>query len=255
LSAIKGGRLSSFSKARVATLAISDVPGDDPSLIASGPTVPDHTRPGDALDVLAKYAIDPGIGIRNQLRESKAMSVCLRDWDADTFTTVASGETMLKAAQHELENAGFRVVNLGDQVEGEALELARQHARLAKKLWRTEGRHCILSGGETTVTIRGAAGFGGRNTEYLLALAIALDGIKHTWALAADSDGIDGRGNQAGAMIGPDTLSRAASVGLKASHFLQTHDSGSFFRRLGNLVVTGPTLTNVNDFRAILIDR
>jgi hydroxypyruvate reductase len=209
LSGIKGGKLAAAcAPARLVTLAISDVPGDDPAIIGSGPT----WAPG------ADYRL------------------------------IATPRMALEAAARE---AGMAVQILGDALEGEAAELGRAHARLALC---TTGPKLLLSGGETSVSIgAGPAGRGGRNTEYLLSLALALGGAANIWALAGDSDGIDGTEDAAGAMIGPDTLPRAAALGLDAAEFLARHDSYSFFHALGDLVVTGPTLTNVNDIRAILI--
>ena len=209
LSGIKGGKLAAVcAPARLVTLAISDVPGDDPAIIGSGPT----WGPG------ADYRL------------------------------IATPRMALEAAARE---AGMATEILGDALEGEAAELGRAHAMLAL---RTTGPKLLLSGGETSVSIGASpAGRGGRNMEYLLSLALALNGAVHIWALAGDSDGIDGTEDAAGAVIGPDTLARAAALGLDAADFLARHDSYSFFHALGDLVITGPTLTNVNDIRAILI--
>lgn len=209
LSAIKGGKLAAAcAPARLVTLAISDVPGDDPAIIGSGPT-----------------------------------------WMAGAdYRLVATPRLALEAAARA---AGGAVEILGDALEGEATALGRQQAALAL---RTAGPKLLLSGGETSVTIGASKpGHGGRNTEFLLSLALALDGRKNIWALAADSDGIDGTDDAAGAIIGPDTLARARTLGLDAAQFLAAHDSYSFFAALDDLVITGPTLTNVNDIRAILI--
>ncbi len=252
LSAIKGGRLSAACAAPVVTLAISDVPGNDPGTIASGPTVPDRGTAGEALDVLERYRIDIPQEVRDLLNDSDREGHALRSGYRDNFTVVATGSTMLEAAGRELEAEGYRVIDLGDAVEGDAREIARAYAQLAREQCG-KGRTCILSGGESAVTIRSEPGLGGRNTEYLLALAIELDGLPGAWAIAGDSDGIDGKGGHAGAVIGPDTLRRAGQAGLDAQAFLEAHDSATFFRELGDLVVTGPTQTNVNDFRAVLI--
>ena len=209
LSAIKGGRLAAAcAPARLVTLAISDVPGDDPAIIGSGPT-----------------------------------------WQAGAdYRLIATPASALQAAARE---AGIEAVILGDALEGEATTLGRQHAMLAKL---ATGPKLLLSGGETTVTLSAfKPGHGGRNMEYLLSLALALEGAGNIWALAADSDGIDGTDDAAGAIIGPDTLARARALGLDGARFLAAHDSYSFFAALGDLVITGPTLTNVNDIRAILI--
>jgi len=209
LSAIKGGKLAAAcAPARLVTLAISDVPGDNPAIIGSGPT-----------------------------------------WvEGADYRLIATPLASLQAAAKE---AGMETEILGDALEGEAAAMGRQQGELAL---RSTGPKLLLSGGETTVTIgAGKPGRGGRNTEFLLSLALALDGAKNIWALAADSDGIDGTEDAAGAIIGPDTLARARAQGLDAAQYLTAHDSYSFFQALGDLVITGPTLTNVNDIRAILI--
>lgn len=254
LSAFKGGRLSAASRAPVVTLAISDVPGDDPALIASGPTVFRPESPRRALEILERYGIEPGSAVRALWQRPSRQPRKPRNSRAERFVVVASGQTMLQAAERELARHDYHVINLGDGIGGEARELAKAHARLALASAR-KGRKCaILSGGESTVTIRGDAGLGGRNTEYLLALAIELDSRPGTWAMAGDSDGLDGRGQHAGAIIGPDSLERARRLGFDARRYLEAHDSGSFFAATGDLVVTGPTLTNVSDFRAILLE-
>jgi glycerate 2-kinase len=254
LSAIKGGRLAAACRAPVVTLAISDVSGDVPALIASGPTVADRSTPRQALQVLDRYDIEPPEAVRSLLSDPDAEAPVHADRAADRYTVVAGGDAMLRAAERELRRLGYHVTNLGATVEGAAADVAQAHAQAARQLAHDGGRHCILSGGECTVTIRGSAGTGGRNTEYLLALAVALDGLPGTWAIAADSDGIDGNGDHAGAILGPDSLARARRLGLNASTCLQAHDSGSFFAATGDLLVTGPTRTNVSDFRALLLE-
>jgi hydroxypyruvate reductase len=261
LSAIKGGRLArACSPARVVTLAMSDVPGDDPSVIASGPTVPDPTTFADALAILGRYGITEPRAVLEHLRAARdetpkpgAPGVAVPD-----FRIIACARDALKAAEDFARAQGITPLNLGDALEGEASRLGAEHAALARRIARGEGPvqpPCVvLSGGETTVTVRGG-GRGGRNTEYLLALACALDGAAGIHALALDTDGIDGTENNAGAFIGPDTLARAAALGIDAHARLADNDSHGFFAALGDLIVTGPTCTNVNDFRAILIPK
>jgi glycerate 2-kinase len=240
LSAIKGGRLAAAAApAQVITLAISDVPGDDPAIIASGPTVPDPTTCADALAILRRYGLPEPVLIESVKR-----------LDNSEFHLIATPLAMLEAAAHLAAKEGMRARILGDALEGEARDLACEMAGLAMQ----EGPGLLLSGGETTVTVRGS-GRGGRNAEFLLALAIELKGAPNIWALAADSDGVDGSEDNAGAFIAPDTLSRAAALGLDPAFFLANNDSYSFFEKLGDLLLTGPTRTNVNDFRAISVKR
>ena len=259
LSAIKGGRLAAAAApARVVALLISDVPGDDPHVIASGPTVADPTTFADARAVLAKFAIDPPAPVRAHLEA--AADETPKPGDARLARAearlVATPRAALEAAAARARAAGFEPLILGDALEGEAREVGDDHADIARRA-ATAGEPvaapcAILSGGETTVTVRGR-GRGGRNGEYLLSLAIALDGLAGVWALACDTDGIDGSEDNAGAVIAPDTLARAAAAGVDARAHLTDNDAYGFFAALGDLVVTGPTLTNVNDFRALLI--
>lgn len=258
VSRIKGGRLAAAAApARVHTLLISDVPGDDPATVASGPTVPDPTTRADALAVLARHAIAPPASIRAWLarRESETPKVLANA----TWSVIASARDALAAAAEVAADAGYTPVILGDAVEGEAAAVAADHAAVVRAV-REEGRPAtapcvLLSGGETTVTVRGH-GRGGRNVEYLLALALALalDGADGVHALAADTDGIDGTQDNAGAVIDATTLARAAAAGRDAAAHLADNDAYSFFDAIGDLVVTGATRTNVNDFRAILVD-
>ena len=252
LSAIKGGRLAAAAfPAHVTTLAISDVPGDDPAVIASGPTVADPTTLADARAVLEKYGIDPPESVSGHLNGDgetpKPGDARLAGAD---YVLVATPALSLAAAAARARDSKFEPVVLGDAIEGEARDVARGHARLALE---TPGPAILISGGETTVTHDGG-GRGGRNAEYMLSLVLALDGAPGIWAIACDSDGIDGSEDNAGALIRPDTLARAARLGLDPAAMLDDHDSYGFFAALGDLVVTGPTLTNVNDFRAIMID-
>ena len=252
LSAIKGGRLAVAAyPADVTTLAISDVPGDDPAVIASGPTVADPTTLADARLVLEKYGIEPPESVAGHLNgDAETPKPGDERLAGADFVLVATPAQSLAAAEARARDAGFEPVMLGDAVEGEARDVARDHARRALE---TPGPAVLISGGETTVTLDGP-GRGGRNAEYLLSLALALDGTPGVWAIACDTDGIDGTEDNAGGLMRPDTLVRAAGLGLDPAAMLDDHDSYGFFEALGDLVVTGPTLTNVNDFRAILIE-
>ena len=259
LSQIKGGRLAAAAKgARVARLLISDVPGDDPAVIASGPTVPDRSTLADARAVIGKYAIEVPPAVSLALADlanetPKPGDPAFRNADN---VIIARPRESLEAAARVAEEAGLAVRILGDAIEGEAREVAAEQARLALAIADAGNPigppAVLLSGGETTVTVRGK-GRGGRNTEFLLALAIALDGRAGVHAIACDTDGIDGSENNAGAAIGPTTLERARKKGLDPRRVLDGNDAYSLFAALGDLVVTGPTLTNVNDFRAILV--
>ena len=249
LSGIKGGRLAAAATpAQVLTLAISDVPGDDPATIASGPAVADPSTADDARAVLEAYGIVPAEPARRLLASVAARTP--KALPNARFTIVARAADALVAAAAEARRSGFTPTVLGDDLVGEAAELGRAHAALAR---RAPGG-VILSGGETTVSLpRPGHGRGGRNTEYLLALALALDGAPGIHAIACDTDGLDGTEDNAGAVIGPDTLARARRAGLDPRAALAGHRGYDFFAALGDLVVTGPTRTNVNDFRAILI--
>ena len=259
LSAIKGGRLAAAAfPARVVTLVISDVPGNDPADIASGPTVADKSTFADARAVLAKYAIsEPRSVIAHLDRAADETPKPGSPQLANTTTIlVATPQLSLEAAAKVARKAGALPLILGDALEGEAREVGRVMAGIARQVV-THGQPAppplvLLSGGETTVTVRGK-GRGGRNVEFLLALAVALDGLPGIFALAADTDGVDGAEEIAGAMVTPDTLERAAKLGINAKERLADNDAHSFFEALGDQVITGPTLTNVNDFRAILV--
>ncbi len=259
LSAVKGGRLAAAcAPARVITLAISDIPGDDPAVIASGPTVADATTFADAITILQKYGITEPKAVVDHLHAAKEETP--KPGDARLAHTelhmVAAPQMSLEAAAETARKAGVMPVILGDAIEGEAREVAVVHAGIARQVKRhgqPVRKPCVLlSGGETTVTVRGK-GRGGRNAEFLLALAVALGGESGIHALAGDTDGVDGTEDNAGAIATPDTLMRAAARQLDAKKMLADNDGYSFFSGIGDLVVTGPTLTNVNDFRAILI--
>ena len=257
LSAIKGGRLAAASwPAEVVTLAISDVPGDDPAVIASGPTVGDPGTRHDALAILERYRLDVPDPVRAWLESPASETPKPGDGTLgrSSFTILARARDALEAAAGFAVNCGVGVTLLGDDLEGEASILGRRHAGLARDMAASPlpRPHVILSGGETTVT-RTGTGTGGRNQEYLLALAVALAGEDGIHALACDTDGIDGSTPAAGAVIDPGTMDRALRCGLQPAEVLAAQDSGHFFRQLDDHVVTGPTRTNVNDFRAILI--
>lgn len=261
LSAIKGGRLAAAAApARLVTLLISDVPGDDPSVIASGPTVADPTTTADALAILNKYAIAEPAAAIDHLRDGRDETPKPGDprLAGGEVVLVATPQMALAAAAAVAKSAGVTPVILGDAIEGEARDVAKTQADAARHAAR-DGQPMappvvLLSGGETTVTVRGN-GRGGRNTEYLLALALALalDGHPGITALAADTDGIDGTEDNAGAYVTPDTLRRAAAAGIDPAARLAENDGYAVFEAIGDLLVTGPTLTNVNDFRAILV--
>lgn len=260
LSAIKGGRLAAAAApARVVTLTISDVPGDDPAVIASGPTVADSTTYADALAVLSKYGITEPASVLAHLKAGHDETPKPGDPRLAHCEThmIATPQMALEAAAKVARDAGYAPLILGDAIEGESRDVAMVHAGIARQVLRhgqpIKAPCVILSGGETTVTIRGK-GRGGRNVEFLLALAVALGGTEKVYALAGDTDGIDGAEETAGAIVTPDTIARAAARGVDAKAALADNDGHGFFEALGDGVVTGPTLTNVNDFRAILID-
>jgi hydroxypyruvate reductase len=260
LSRIKGGRLGvACHPARLVTLAISDVPGDDPVDIASGPTVADPTTCADALAVLAHYGIEVSAAVHGALELGALESIKPGDprLARAEFRIVATPQASLEAAARLVAGEGIASVILSDRLEGEARDVGREMADLARRVLET-GQPCrppclLLSGGETTVTVRGQ-GRGGRNVEFLLGFGIALGEREGVWALAGDTDGVDGLEPVAGALWCPDTLSRASALGLLPQHYLDDNDAHSFFAALGDQVVTGPTRTNVNDFRAVLVD-
>lgn len=259
LSKIKGGRLAlACAPARVVTLLISDVPGDDPATIASGPTLPDPSTCADALAVLAKYAIEVAPHVRAHLASGAGETPKPGHpaFARNSVHVIATAQHALEAAARTARAAGITPYILSDAIEGEARDIALMHAALARQVaarGQPFARPCvILSGGETTVTVRGT-GCGGRNTEFLLALAIALDGHAGIHAIACDTDGIDGSEDNAGALLHPDSLRRAAALGISPRARLDNNDGYSVFLALDDLVLGGPTRTNVNDFRAVLI--
>lgn len=261
LSRIKGGRLAArLAPARSLTLAISDVPGDDPAVIASGPTIPDPTTAADALTLLGRWRIDTPRQVRAVLGSAEGETPKPGDplFANVEFRIIARPADSLEAAAALGRQAGYDVVVLGDALEGEAAEVGTAHALMAIDALAANRRAIFLSGGELTVTLRGD-GTGGPNQEYALALALAIEGTHGISALAADTDGTDGGSgaatDPAGAFVDSTTCLRAAAAGLNAANFLKNNDSTRFFARLSDLLVTGPTGTNVNDFRCVVVDK
>jgi len=259
LSAIKGGRLAAACyPARVLALLISDVPGDNPIDIASGPTTADPTTCADALEIVRRRGIELPRAVRRVLESGQGESIKPGDRRLACSITrlIATPQMALEAAAAVALRAGVPAVLLGDSLEGEAREVGKLMAGIARSVAQHGHPHAapcvLLSGGETTVTVRGK-GRGGRNVEFLLALGIALDAYPRIWAIAGDTDGVDGAEERAGAVLTPDTLARAFALGLHPKDSLANNDGHGFFAALDDSVVTGPTLTNVNDFRAILI--
>jgi glycerate 2-kinase len=260
LSAIKGGRLAAACHpARVVTLLISDVPGDAPEVIASGPTLPDASTCADALAICDRYGIALPAAAREGLRSGTFETPkpgdarCARN----SVHMIATPQMSLEAAAQAARAMGIEAHILADDIEGEARDVGKVHASLARAVARRGepfAKPCVIvSGGECTVTVKSKGGRGGRATEFLLGCAIALQGEPNIWGLSADTDGIDGIEDNAGAVLTPDSLQRAAALGVKAQDRLDANDAHGFFSPLGDLVVTGPTYTNVNDFRALLV--
>ncbi|MEA2985540.1 MAG: glycerate 2-kinase [Alphaproteobacteria bacterium] len=261
LSRIKGGRLAARGRpARIVTLAISDVPGDNPDVIGSGPTVPDPSTLSAARGIVEHYGLEIPAGISLALSDPTNETPKPADaiFHTTEFSLVARPDDAFRAAREMARKAGFDCVFLGDQVEGEACEVAQEHGRIARELLAQNRRAVILSGGELTVTLHKQGGQGGPNQEYALALAIALEGTRGIAALAADTDGTDGGSgaatDPAGAFADGTTAARARALGLDPASFLANNNSTEFFAPLGDLLMSGPTFTNVNDFRAILVD-
>ncbi|GAB3553999.1 glycerate kinase [Noviherbaspirillum agri] len=259
LSAIKGGRLAlACAPARVVTLLVSDVPGDDAGIIASGPTLPDPTTCADALGILRKYRIDTPASIEDHLASGRGETPKPGDarFARNTHHVIATAQLALEAAAATARAAGVTPYILSDRIEGEACDAGLVHAAIARQValrGQPVQRPCVLiSGGETTVTVRGK-GRGGRNAEFLLSVVAALDGHPNIYGLACDTDGIDGSEDNAGAIFDPASLERAQKLNLHARRMLDENDAYGFFSALGDLVVTGPTRTNVNDLRAILV--
>ena len=260
LSALKGGRLAALAApARVLTLAISDVPGDRPDVIGSGPSVPDESTLADALDVLRRYEIDVPWSVRQRLENPTAETPKPGDpiFANTEYRLIASPQQALEAAAEEARSGGVTPIVLSDRIEGEAREVGKALAGIALQA-AAHGQPApppllLLSGGETTVTVRNAEGRGGRNAEYLLGHALGLNGHVQVHAIAGDTDGIDGSEDNAGAYLAPDSLARLKALGHDPATMLKENNAYGAFSALGDLIVTGPTLTNVNDFRATLI--
>lgn len=264
LSAIQGGRLAAACRARVLALLVSDVTGDDPTHIASGPCAPDPTTYADAIDILDRYRVQAPRAVRAYLERGAQGEIPETPKPGDRIFSrvenrvIATAQASLQAAAQHFRSNGIAAAVLGDSITGEASEVAKVHGAIARQVaarsepWTPPV--ALISGGECTVTIgTGEAGHGGRCTEFLLSLAIDLSGMPGVHAIACDTDGIDGTEDSAGAVLGPDSLARAATLGLDARSMLGRHDSHSFFSASSDLVVTGPTRTNVNDYRAVLI--
>ena len=262
LSAIQGGQLAAATKARVLALVISDVTGDDPTHIGSGPCAPDPTTYSDALEILDRFGVDPPASIRSHLDDGARGGIAETPKPESALfgrvenRVIATAHQSLLAAATFFQGQGVSPMVLGDSVTGESSEVAKPFGALAREIRRhghpAKPPVALISGGETTVTVRGK-GRGGRCTEFLLSLAIDLAGLERTWALACDTDGIDGSEENAGAVLAPDALERAKSLSLEPKKLLAANDGYGFFHALGDLVVTGPTRTNVNDFRVILV--
>jgi glycerate 2-kinase len=256
LSAIKGGKLAAVcGAATVWTLVVSDVPGDDPRVVASGPTLPDDTTPADAYAVLRRYRIQPSAVVAAVL-DPKTVTSHMNKQGERVCKVVATAQQALDAAAKHAQSIGLTPIVLGNAIEGEARHVGMVQAGIARQIAQhaqpAKAPVVLLSGGETTVTVQGK-GRGGRNAEYLLSHAIAMQDLPNVWGIAADTDGIDGSETNAGAVFEPGGVDRALTMGLNARDYLASNDAFSYFETLGDLIVTGPTRTNVNDFRATLI--
>ncbi len=258
LTRFSGGQVAALSKAPVRALILSDVVGDNPTYIASGPCTPDPGTFADAQALLQHYQIEPPPAVAGHFRRGLAGEIAdtpkpgSPQFDKTDNRVIGSAHSALAAAQSWLEQQGVRVINLGE-VEGESRSVAQAHAELVRRELQQGRPIALLSGGETTVTVRNGNGRGGRNTEYLLALGLALADLDKVWAIACDTDGIDGTEDNAGAIWVPDTPARAEAAGLDAAALLEANDAYGFFSALDDLVVTGPTRTNVNDFRLVVL--
>jgi hydroxypyruvate reductase len=262
LSVVQGGRLAAATKARVLALVVSDVTGDDPTHIASGPCSPDPTTYQDALEIFARYRVNAPASVVNYLERGARGEVAETPKPGDKIfervenCVIATAQQSLQAGADFFRRNGIAPVILGDSVTGEASEVAKVYGALARQI-HTYGNPfqrpvALISGGECTVTVRGN-GRGGRCSEFLLSLGIDLDGLADVYALAADTDGIDGSEDNAGAVLSPDSLQRAEQQGVRTKQLAATNDAYTFFDQLGDLIVTGPTRTNVNDYRVILV--
>ena len=262
LSVIQGGKLALATKARVLALVISDVTGDDPTHIASGPTVPDPTTYADAIEILERFAVTAPPSIAAHLARGASGAIAETPKPGDPAfarvdnRVIATAHASLTAAADYMREHAVTPLVLGDSVTGESAEVAKVYAALAREVrlhdLPIKPPVALISGGETTVTLR-KSGRGGRCSEFLLSLAVSLEGLADTWALACDTDGIDGSEDNAGAILTPDALARARAAGLAPKRMLADNDSYGFFAALGDLVVTGPTRTNVNDYRIIMV--
>lgn len=259
LTRFSGGRVAAMSSAPVVALILSDVVGNDPTHIASGPCAPDPTTYADAHAILSRYSISTPASVHSHLHRGLLGEIPDTPKPGDArFSKVqnriiGSAQQSLAAAQAFMNNQGIPVILLGE-IEGESNEVARLHASLIRERILQMGRpFALLSGGETTVTLQNTSGHGGRNTQYLLALGLALRGVENVWAMACDTDGIDGTEDNAGAVWAPDTFTRSETLGLNAEKILLENNAHEFFRSLNDLVITGPTRTNVNDFRLVLV--
>jgi glycerate 2-kinase len=263
LSAIQGGRLAAACRAPVLALVISDVTGDDPTHIASGPCAPDTTTYADALEILARYGVQPPAAVQARLEQGRRGAIGETPKPGDPALArsenrvIATAHRSLEAAAAVFRAHGITPAILGDSITGEAQDVGKVMAALAQEVRSHDAPFkapvALISGGECTVTVRGKGGRGGRCSEFLLSLGVQLGGLPGVYGIAADTDGIDGSEDNAGALLAPDTLARAAQAGLNARALLAGNDAWSFFSPLGDLVHTGPTLTNVNDYRAVLI--
>ena len=253
VSAIKGGRLAQATAAgEILTYVLSDIPGDDPSDVASGPTLPDRSTLAQARSVIDRFGA-PKPELITRLLADPANETLKPRAGSHPCVVIATADDCLAAAQAAAEREGLEVINLGGALQGEANELGREHAALARRVKRDGRRAVILSGGEVTVRVRNRDGAGGPNLEYLAGLARALDGLDGVFALACDTDGIDGSGDAAGGVVTPSTLDRAAAAGQDAAVCLAANRTYRLFSAIDDLIITGPTLTNVNDFRAIVV--
>lgn len=253
LSAVKGGRLAALAKAPCLSLVISDVVGDDPSLIASGPTVADHSTAQQALDILARYRWPERPSVAQYLRREQHNKAPKTPKIEDDYRIVANAKIAIDAAIEAAQKQGWQTAVISYEEEGEARKVAKKHAKLALEKQAQGEKVLLFSGGELTVSVQEATGQGGPNQEYLLALSIALDGAANISALACDTDGVDGSQDVAGAFVDSTTLPRASAQSIRAMDYLTNHDSFHFFQALDDLIITGPTRTNVNDFRVIAI--
>ena len=262
LSRVKGGNLAALAyPAKILTLAISDVPGDDPSVIASGPTFPDSSNSQEALEVIKRYKIVCSNNVISLLtsKDKDNLGRSNKIFSNSSYKIIASSQNSLKSSANFIKSKGFKPIILSDSMEGDADTVGIIHGAIAKQIIKYGSPFkpplCILSGGETTVKVNNLKGRGGRNTQFLLSLAIHLNSEENIYSIACDTDGIDGVESNAGAIIFPDSLKRGLKIGIHARDYLNRNDAYTFFHKLKDLVFTGPTKTNVNDFRALIITK